>query len=195
MCARRKNTDLNKIILDAAEELFVTKGFRAVSMRKIAEKIGYSATTIYNYFSDKADLLQALVQDYYKDYLAEAEIILRNEDKDPLDTIHKLLTLYAKNGLKHPNHYKLLVGDYPEMASVNLNQSDAYKGYKHLERLLGKCIERGIFREQDRLVASQSLWCAVYGVTSLLTIRPSFPWSDKDQLIEQVINSSLNGLK
>jgi AcrR family transcriptional regulator len=41
------------LIMDAARELFVTKGVESVSMREIAKRIGYSATTIYLHFSDR----------------------------------------------------------------------------------------------------------------------------------------------
>ena len=195
MCARKKNTDLNKMILTAAEELFLSKGFRAVSMRKVAEKIGYSATTIYNYFTNKSDLLQALVQDYYRDYLTEAEKILKNEETDPLNTLRQMLILYITNGLKHPNHYKLLVGDYPEMASVKLSDSEGYKGYMHMQRLLKKSMEKGLLKPADLEMTAQGLWCCIYGLTSLLTIRPGFPWVDKMKLIEGTVDTNLNGLK
>ena len=60
--ARRKQQqeDLRAKILDAARELFVSEGVEAVSMRKVADKIGYSATTLYNHFDDKEALLYAL---------------------------------------------------------------------------------------------------------------------------------------
>ena len=195
MCARKKNTDLNQIILKAAEELFLTKGFRAVSMRKIADKIGYSATTIYNYYTNKGDLLQSLVQDYYKEYTTESEIILKSEDSDPLGSLKKLLILYVTNGLKYPNHYKLLVGDYPEMENINLSESEGYKGYLNLQRLIKKCIEKGLIKANEPEIIAQGLWCAVYGVTSLMTIRPNFPWIDKMKVVEHIVDTNLNGLK
>jgi AcrR family transcriptional regulator len=183
------------MILTAAEELFLTKGFRAVSMRKVAEKIGYSATTIYNYFTSKGDLLQTLVQDYYKDYILESEKILKSEDEDPLGCLKQMLTLYVTNGLKHPNHYKLLIGDYPEMETVKLSDSEGYKGYVHLQRLFKKCVEKGLLKQNDPEIIAQGLWCSVYGITSLLTVRPNFPWCDKMKLVEHLIDTNLNGLK
>ena len=53
----REKKELRQEILDAAREMFVEDGYENVSMRKIAEKIEYSPTTIYLYFRDKADLL------------------------------------------------------------------------------------------------------------------------------------------
>ena len=57
---KQQQEDLRAKILDAARELFVNEGVEAVSMRKVADKIGYSATTLYNYFDDKEALLYAL---------------------------------------------------------------------------------------------------------------------------------------
>ena len=42
---KQQQEDLRAKILDAARELFVNEGVEAVSMRKVADKIGYSATT------------------------------------------------------------------------------------------------------------------------------------------------------
>ena len=47
-------------ILDAARELFAQFGYDEVTMRKVAEKIEYSPTTIYLYFRDKETLIRAL---------------------------------------------------------------------------------------------------------------------------------------
>ena len=43
-------------ILDAAEELFLAKGFSRVSMDDIAKKVGMNKATIYIYFEDKDSL-------------------------------------------------------------------------------------------------------------------------------------------
>ena len=42
--------------------------------------------------------------------------------------------------------------------------------------------------------ASQVLWSAAHGITSLLILRPAFPWADRETLIGQVIDAVVNGL-
>src|SRR4026207_849546 len=42
---------------DAAAQLFHEHGYERFSLRQVAERIGYSPTTIYLYFTDKDDLL------------------------------------------------------------------------------------------------------------------------------------------
>ena len=56
----REKDNLRQAILDAAGELFVNEGFENVSIRKIAHKIEYSATTIYIYFKDKKDIFDLM---------------------------------------------------------------------------------------------------------------------------------------
>ncbi len=49
-------------ILDAALELFATKGYTSTSISQIAQKAGISKGLIYNYFDSKKDLLRAIVK-------------------------------------------------------------------------------------------------------------------------------------
>ncbi|HEY8369587.1 MAG TPA: helix-turn-helix domain-containing protein, partial [Thermodesulfobacteriota bacterium] len=46
-------------ILDAARELFVSEGYDAVTMRRIADRIEYTAAALYRHFPDKRALLDA----------------------------------------------------------------------------------------------------------------------------------------
>ncbi|MGL1180856.1 TetR/AcrR family transcriptional regulator, partial [Vibrio parahaemolyticus] len=49
----KQKLELKRLILDASMKLFVEEGFENVSIRKIADLIEYSPTTIYLYFKDK----------------------------------------------------------------------------------------------------------------------------------------------
>jgi AcrR family transcriptional regulator len=53
----RKALRYRQAILTAAGALFLEQGYERFSLRKVAERIGYSPTTIYPYFRDKDDLL------------------------------------------------------------------------------------------------------------------------------------------
>lgn len=48
-------------IMQAARELFVSVGYRSVSMRSVAKELGYSHGAIYYHFKDKAELFSAIV--------------------------------------------------------------------------------------------------------------------------------------
>src|SRR6478672_1258603 len=59
----RDREAVRRSILDAARELFVSEGYRNVSIRKIAEKIEYSPAAIYGYFPSKDDIFYALAEE------------------------------------------------------------------------------------------------------------------------------------
>jgi AcrR family transcriptional regulator len=54
----KEETRIN--ILDAAFHIVKTEGWQALSMRKIAEQIEYTAPIIYEYFANKEAILEAL---------------------------------------------------------------------------------------------------------------------------------------
>src|SRR5215203_4306810 len=82
----RAKENLREEILDAARELFVTEGYSQVSMRKIAEKIEYSPTTIYLYFKDKSDLLHQICEQSFANLSRELSSIDRQTD-NPLEKL------------------------------------------------------------------------------------------------------------
>src|SRR5438128_3863248 len=59
----RERGEVRRKILDAAHDLFAREGYDRVTMRRIADAIEYSPTTIYNHFEDKDDLVQSLCEE------------------------------------------------------------------------------------------------------------------------------------
>src|SRR5690242_7696189 len=53
---------LNDRLLDAAQELFTTKGFNQTTMDEIARLAGSSTQTIYARFPNKMEMLEAVVR-------------------------------------------------------------------------------------------------------------------------------------
>ncbi|HEX6193727.1 MAG TPA: helix-turn-helix domain-containing protein, partial [Chitinophagaceae bacterium] len=54
--------DTKERIQNKAEELFMQFGIRSVSMDDIANNLGMSKKTVYQYFVDKDELVEAVVQ-------------------------------------------------------------------------------------------------------------------------------------
>ena len=49
-------------ILDAAEELFVTKGYEQATTVDIMQKVGIAKGTLYYHFTSKEEILDALIE-------------------------------------------------------------------------------------------------------------------------------------
>lgn len=60
---RKKNDTLRSTLLDAARQIADTEGLEAVNIRSLAGKAGVAAGTVYNYFSDKDEILLALTEE------------------------------------------------------------------------------------------------------------------------------------
>ena len=100
-------TDVRREIMDAASELFATEGYTSTSMRKIANKIGYSPTTIYLYFRDKDDLLRQICDATFAELTRNVNAI-NQLSGEPLDKLRLGLKEYILFGLRHPLHYHVL---------------------------------------------------------------------------------------
>lgn len=68
---RRKDDTLRDTLLDFARNVADTEGIEAVNIRSIARKAGIASGTVYNYFSNKDEILLALTEEYWKQTLLE----------------------------------------------------------------------------------------------------------------------------
>ena len=62
-----------RLILEAAEELFSSRGYHATSVRQIAQKAEFSVGFLYNMFENKEDLYHRLVDWRWKQYHEEVK--------------------------------------------------------------------------------------------------------------------------
>ena len=194
----RQKEMLRLEILDAARDLFIKDGYENVSMRKIAEKIEYSPTTIYLYFNDKADLFNQLCEETFAK-LVKTFAELGEDLRDPITALKKCGQAYIQFGLKYPNHYKvtfmLNLGDDAAKKNHLKEDSMGAKSFGYLRMIVQECVRQKKFREVDVETTSQALWSGVHGVTSLLIAHPHFPWVEKESLIDFALSMMIEGLR
>ncbi len=193
---QREKEQLRQQILLAARELFVNEGYENVSMRRIADKIEYSPTTIYLYFKDKADLLDSVCQETLLHLLNTLEK-LRRDTVDPVETLRKSGKVYVEFGLKYPQDYKLTFVIRPQFQKgLGLEEgSIGERVFNYLRTVVSECIRQKKFRRMDIEMTGQVMWAAVHGVTLLLIDFPDFPWREKETLIETIIETTIKGLQ
>ncbi len=173
--------ELREKILDAARELLVRDGVEQVSMRKIAKKINYTATTLFHHFPNKDALLLAVCE---ADFLA----LRRSFEKiatitDPLERLRSMGTAYVTFALEHPSHYRLMFMT-PNLHQMNLETERLHKGnpdqdaYAFLRATVAAVIEAGLLRDEhkDADLVAQIMWSGVHGVVALHLIMSNDPW-------------------
>src|SRR5262249_28577647 len=107
--ARREQEkeSLRRMILDVAGELFLEQGYEGFSMRRVAERIGYSATTIYRYYEDKDDLLFAVINEGFSEFARQLRGAAEGA-RDPLKRLEALGRAYIRFGLENPVYYQMM---------------------------------------------------------------------------------------
>jgi len=155
-------------ILDAARDLFVSKGVAAVTMREIAKKIGYSPTAIYLHFKDKESLIKTLCITDFKTLGTELASIM--QITAPVERMVALGAAYARFALNYPNHYRLLfMADRPEY-EINEQEIDpSIDAYQLLNTVVNEVFEKGYFLTSITAPAliAQTIWAGIHGVCSL----------------------------
>ncbi|MCW8832865.1 MAG: TetR/AcrR family transcriptional regulator, partial [Colwellia sp.] len=65
--------DLHSSLLETATAMITEQGIDALSLRKLAERIGVSRTAAYHHFKDKNDLLSAIAAQAFASWHAQAK--------------------------------------------------------------------------------------------------------------------------
>jgi AcrR family transcriptional regulator len=176
--------DSRRAILEAAEELLVEGGLESFSMRRLAERCGCTAPTLYHYFRDKPGLVDALLEERLRELLAE----LRETQLpgDALGKVRVLCAAFARFGVRNPAHYQLL---------VTKRDAPGPPSREELERLLLDPLEglvrRGALAEERLETVRQGLWSLLHGFILLQTTRPDEDW--RPGLLESSLDAMLRG--
>ncbi len=191
--ARREQhkVELRRLILDTAEKLFVQAGsYDAVSMRKIAKEINYSATTIYLHFKDKDELFQTLLRETFRQL--SRTVAMAVTDRDPVAGLYQAMKACVIFGLEHPEHYRLLFMVRPSLATSNQTMNDiGDETFNLLHHQVKLCVNSGRFVESDQNLVALGGWAVVHGLTSILLSQPDL---GHQRLMDHVLGSYLMGL-
>lgn len=181
--------------MDTAREMFVAEGYQNVSMRKIADKIGYSATTIYLYFKDKNDLLHQICEQTFARLAANIKAINLLSD-NPLEKLRSGLREYIYFGLKHPSQYEIVfITPLPVKSEGKFEESNGKIAFDTMRHVISECVSANLLKSSDAELISQTLWAGIHGVTSLLIQHGGFPFVERERLIDSVIETLISGIK
>ncbi|AOZ92175.1 TetR/AcrR family transcriptional regulator [Paenibacillus crassostreae] len=95
-------------ILEAARNLFITKGYRAISMRSIGQHLGYSHGSLYYHFKEKAELFYAIVVDDFAHLSHRLIQAVGMQDLEGLTKLEYLMMDFISFGLNHPHQYEIM---------------------------------------------------------------------------------------
>lgn len=190
----REKEELRRKILDAASKVFAEEGYEQVTMRRIADEIEYSPSTIYLHFKDKNDLIASVCEETFQ-HLDEQLEAIRRQDLPPLDTLRHSLDRYIRFGLDHPNQYLITFG-VPAPKASDSNVANGFQrvleqGLCALQRLkaaLQACQDAGAIRREDIEKQAQITWAMLHGLVGLLVLNSGCRFSDREVLVSGMVD-------
>lgn len=103
-----KDNTRKDVIIKAAAQLFREKGYKAASMRDLAEKVGVEAASLYNHIRSKTELLHDIcfnVATRYMEHINDVEL----SKQSAIGKIETLLRFHIREMLD--NHEEVTVSD------------------------------------------------------------------------------------
>jgi AcrR family transcriptional regulator len=183
----QNRADARRAILEATETILVEEGYDAFSMRKLVDRCGYTAPTIYNHFGDKTGLIDALLEERFSRLLRRLQRVAKGGD--PVAYLALLARAFLRFGTDYPSHYQLLTAG---SSSDRPPPPSAERARNLMEAPILALAEEGRLRSTDCDALLQTLWALLHGIISLTTSRPDYEWSR--ELIDTAIDTFLNGL-
>lgn len=120
-------------IINAAIELFVTKGYAKTGLNDIIKKSGGSLSTLYDNFESKEGLLKAIIENKSEKFAKSITKILK-EKKD--SSLEEFLFLFAKEFVLTMKNKKIL-----QLMYVVLQESRN----KHVAKIFCECAMKPVF--------------------------------------------------
>ena len=192
-------------ILHAAKELFLEQGYDSTTIRRIADRVGISAPALYLYFKDKEALMLALCDQTFA-HLIEAIGEIENTVADPLERIRRFGDAYAHFGLTHPDEYRLVFmgSNIPESmrkighrAATDDPTKPGVGGaivFGRLVAILSQAEASGIKLNYPPDTCAELCWMGIHGLVAALITKPEFPWSDRELLIQGMLDVVVKGI-
>jgi len=197
----RDREAVRRSILDAARELFVSEGYRNVSIRKIAEKIEYSPAAIYGYFPSKDDIFYALAEEGFRLlHTADSGAMLDAglAGLEPLDRIRAIFWRLYEFSREHPQYFELMFVDrsVPRISQAYERFAFARQMKAHLVAQIQSCIDAGVLPSHlNANVVFRVLTMGLLGAAMMRLYDRLAPGENPETLARDVLTVMFKGLQ
>jgi len=177
-----------------ALELFGEQGYRAVSLRAIAKKLGWSAPALYRYYDNKESLLAAIRAEGF----VEMQQRLGGAAKAAStgrDAAAGAMRAYVQFAAEKPQLYQLMYElDQGTVADLPLVREERQKAFAEAiaiaERILEEAGATGDANQMAHL-----MWIGVHGLTALNVASQLDLGQSYEDLIEPVVQMLMHGIQ
>ncbi len=189
-----------KEIAKKAMELFAKSGFESTPIREITKRAGIGKGTFYDYFTDKEDILNEIVQLIFAEW-TEFMIAKTSHIDDPLEQLQSLL----KEGTKLGDSFEQLMIIYVDMWRWSVSSKGSLEFTDKFKKLLGElkqAVVRIIESAQEKGSVKKTIDASVFATTLIalidglclhhMILKSEF---DVDTISRNYFEMLLNGIK
>lgn len=179
-------------IVQKASEMFITLGFKSVTMDDIANAMGISKKTIYSHFANKSDLVREATMYMFHNIIVGIDCI-REFNKNPIEELYeikKLVMMHLKNERSSPQYQ--LQKYYPEVHAT-LKKKHFENMHDCVIKNLTRGIELGLYRKNINVEFISRIYFNGVSGTKDASLFPHdrFP---QEQLMEDYLEYHLRGI-
>lgn len=182
-------------ILDAATEVFASKGFHRATIKDIARVAGIADGTIYTYFASKTDVLLGILNRLNESTEREQQL-----DPKPQQDFHSFFTAYLRQrmSLFWPNA-EVFQAVLPEMLA-NSELRDLYyqqviaPTFAIAERYMQTLREGGYIKQVDVQLSVRSIAGTIFGLLTMQLLGDEVireRWEELPELLSTVLLEGL----
>ena len=167
--AAERRAERRQQIVATASQLFSEHGYDNVTLRAVAEKLGYAHAALYRYFPDKASLLAEICKETFAQLTLELDA-QQAKAQGPEAELLAVSLGFVRFGLAHPHHYQVVFSS-PLSHGAASNHSIEAIGRALFERLMQVfllCAEALGMSADTRTLDANTWWISLFGTTHVL---------------------------
>ena len=188
-----KNISRKDIIVSKAATLFREKGYKAASMRDLAEAVGVEAASLYNHIKSKSELLQELVFNVANRFMVKLDEI-ESENISSLEKMEKILRFHIDEMI---NHYEEVYVNDTEWKHLSDPYLSNYQNQRRVYRKrLAAIIEEGIRNKEIKAIdAPTVVLIFLHAVSGIESWHRSTKKISAEELEQNMVTILIDGLK
>jgi AcrR family transcriptional regulator len=165
---RQRHTEMKAAIVQAARAVILESGSEHFSLREVARRSDYSPAGLYEYFSGKEDLLQAVADESLAQLHAALSYAAR--DLPPTERLIALGLAYVRFAHDNPQHFMLIFARLPSQRTSLQAPPLTTSPYQLVVYTVQEGVDAGLFRVRPGFGVEQmayGVWVMAHGMAML----------------------------
>jgi AcrR family transcriptional regulator len=181
---QRQKEEVRGSILRAAWQLVLEEGWQALSIRKIADAIEYSAPVIYSHFENKEAILQEFLQEGFR-LLNQDLQTAKEKAQTPANQLEAIAHAYWDFAFNNKEYYQLMYGLGMPTCETVRQVPELAKFSQMLQIPIQALINNSPQPEMSPLLKFHTFWSMLHGLVSINMVNRTACPHELHQLVLQ----------